>query len=96
MGRPAFLVLTRLVFAVGVAGLAMCWRRTRTAAYLATALGVVAAVTVLLDDSGVGGSNPPAGAFILGIVALIVSALLFVSAWRVFRESSSAPVPTPS
>ncbi len=93
---PVFLGLTLLVFAFGVAGLVMCWRRTRTAAYLATAMGVFAAVTVLFDYSGVGGAKPPTGPFILGIVALIVSALLFISAWRVLRDRSTSPAPTPS
>ncbi|HEV2317715.1 MAG TPA: hypothetical protein VGV89_09110 [Thermoplasmata archaeon] len=70
---PIFLVLTILVFAFGIAALAVMRSRTRTFVRLASAQAVVAVATNLFDFSHVGGPAPPIGPFVLGVIALFVA-----------------------
>jgi hypothetical protein len=90
---PVFLVLTVLVFALGLASIATVRRPTKTTANAGAAMAIVAAITNLLDFSHLGGPPPPPGPFYLGIVALVVAILQLLSAARVIGQTGAGPPP---
>ncbi len=92
---PIFLVLTLVVFTFGASGIALTWRRPRTAAYLAVGMGVSALAAILLDLSKVGGPAPPTGPLILAIVGIVIAIFQFGfagAALRVRISPSTSPM----
>ena len=82
---PIFLGLTALVFALGVAAIAVARRRMPVAARLAVAQAGAALVTNVLDISHVGGPPPPTGPLILAIVSIAVAVGEIVYAGQVLK-----------
>ncbi|HKV89952.1 MAG TPA: hypothetical protein VJQ43_02010 [Thermoplasmata archaeon] len=86
---PIFLVLTLLVFGLGLAGIAVVWRNPRRSAQLGAGMAVAAVVTVLFDLSHVAGPPDPPGPLVLSVFVIIVSAgVLFLS---ITRPTAQAP-----
>jgi hypothetical protein len=83
---PVFLGLTLVIFAGGIAALALLRSRSWTATHASDAAGVAAIVAVLLDTSHVGGLPPPTGPLLLGIVVAVVGALILFNGNRVRDE----------
>lgn len=98
---PIFLVLTILVFVLGVAMLAYYRSKPWTSARLGLGQAVAAIATNLLDFSHVGGPAPPLGPFVLGVIALILAVGAIACVVRVPRTnrvmvtSPSAPASEP-
>jgi NADH:ubiquinone oxidoreductase subunit K len=92
---PIFLLLTLLVFAFGIAALALAGRRPATAVWLALIQAAVAVITNLFDFSHVGGPAPPPGPFVLGLLSILVALVEIVLglAWLRGRGSTGAAVP---
>ena len=83
---PVFLVLTILVFALGVSAFVTSRRRARASASLAIGAGLAAIATNLLDFSHVGGPAPPTGPLVLGILATLVAVVLIVGGSTILRS----------
>jgi peptidoglycan/LPS O-acetylase OafA/YrhL len=88
---PVFLVLTLLVFGLGILGLLFLRRREGRGAWAAIGMALSAAAAVLLDLSHVGGPPPPPGPLVLSAVALVLSALLLFAGGRVVMAARAAP-----
>jgi hypothetical protein len=80
---PVFLALTLVIFAGGIAAIALLRSRPWTATHASDAAGVAAIVAVILDTSHVGGVPPPTGPLLLGIVVAVVGALILFNGYRV-------------
>gem|GEM_PF-2762208 len=72
---PIFLVLTLLVFLLGIGALASSRSRPTWVPGLSAGQGVMALLTNLLDISQIGGPAPPTGPLILGVVSIVVALL---------------------
>jgi hypothetical protein len=90
---PLFLVLTVLVFALGLGTIATVRRPTKTAANAGAAMAIFAAVTNILDFSHLGGPPPSPGPLYLGIASLVVAILQLLSAARVIGQTGAGPPP---
>jgi hypothetical protein len=94
---PVFLVLTLLVFALGVASLGLIRSRRCLSAELGLGQGVVAIVTNLFDFSHIGGPAPPTGPFVLGSIAVVVAlaelalAILFLRSPEACEDPAALP-----
>ncbi|HZY69495.1 MAG TPA: hypothetical protein VFF67_00760 [Thermoplasmata archaeon] len=88
---PVFLLLTVLVFVLGIAAFVLSRSRATAAARFGFGQGVVAIVTNLLDFSHVGGPAPPAGPLVLGVIAIVVALGELLLALRVPRGAPYHP-----
>lgn len=87
---PMFLILTILVFVLGLAAFALWRRRPWGARNLAMGQAAAAVATNLLDISHVGGPAPPMGPLVLGLLSIVVAVVAIY-------EASRCPVePAPS
>lgn len=90
---PIFLLLTVLVFALGVAAIVALRSRGHLARELGAGQAVSALATNLLDISHVGGPPPPSGPLLLGILSILVAlvTLVVVSVRRRQRDHATTP-----
>jgi hypothetical protein len=70
---PIFLLLTVLVFALGIAAIVALRSRLHLARELGAGQAVAALATNLLDISHAGGPPPPTGPLVLGILSILVA-----------------------
>jgi hypothetical protein len=85
---PVFLLLTILVFVLGIVAAVFPRRTSGTFKSAVVGQGAVAIIINLLDFSGLGGPRPPVGPLVLGVAALIV-ALLEIALGLSIRGSTS-------
>jgi hypothetical protein len=88
---PIFLLLTILVFALGIAALLMLRYGAARTSQLALGQAIVAIATNAFDFSHVGGPAPPIGPTVLGLIAIVIAVLEIVFAGRLLMgEPASA------
>lgn len=88
---PVFLILTLLVFALGVAAIMARKRATGTLQATAGSQAAVAVLLNLLDFSGVGGPRPPPGPLVLGVSAIVIAILELAAVLSIPPTDSPPP-----
>lgn len=92
---PLFLLLTVLVFALGIAALVTLRLRQMLARELGAGQALAAIATNVLDISHVGGPPPPAGPLVLGVLSILVAATTLVVVAAIVRPPVGATSPHP-
>jgi peptidoglycan/LPS O-acetylase OafA/YrhL len=88
---PIFLVLTLLIFVLGIVGILLAIRGRRSSALAASGMAWAAVAIVLFDLSAIGGPPDPPGPLALSAVVLVVCGLLFYLSARILREPWPPP-----